>query len=55
MVCTGELWFRPFSRFKQEFWDTRQVPDGRYEVVVRAWDVKGNTAERGVWVLVLNR
>jgi hypothetical protein len=54
MVCRGELWFRPFSRFKQEFWDTRQVPDGSYEVVVRAWDVKGNMAERGVQVLVLN-
>jgi hypothetical protein len=55
MGCTGELWFRPFSRFKQEFWDTRQVPDGPYEVVVRAWDVKGNMAERGVRVFVLNR
>jgi hypothetical protein len=54
MVCTGELWFRPFSRFKQEFWDTRQVPDGRYEVVVRAWDVKGNMAKRSVLVFVLN-
>ena len=53
-VCTGELWFRPFSRFKQEFWDTRLVPNGRYEVVVRAWDVKGNMATRGVTVVVSN-
>jgi hypothetical protein len=53
-VCTGELWFRPFSRFKQEFWDTRQVPDGPYEVVVRAWDEKGTMAERGVRVVVGN-
>jgi hypothetical protein len=53
-VCTGELWFRPFSRFKQEFWDTREVPNGRYEVVVRAWDVRGNMSTRGVRVVVRN-
>jgi len=53
-VCTGDLWFRPFSRFKQEFWDTREVHNGRYEVVVRAWDLKGNMAKRGVRVVVRN-
>jgi hypothetical protein len=53
-VCTGELWFRPFSRFKQEFWDTREVPNGRYEVEVRAWDLKGNMAQKGVRVVVRN-
>jgi hypothetical protein len=53
-LCTGELWFRPFSRFKQEFWDTREVPNGSYEVVVRAWDLKGNMARRGVRVVVRN-
>jgi hypothetical protein len=53
-VCTGDLWFRPFSRFKEEFWDTREVHNGRYEVVVRAWDLKGNMARRGVGVVVRN-
>jgi len=53
-VCTGDLWFRPFSRFKEEFWDTREAHNGRYEVVVRAWDLKGNMAKRGVRVVVRN-
>ena len=55
IVCRGHLWFRPFSRVKQEFWDTRAVPNGRYELVVRAWDVKGNMATRGAGVVVRNR
>jgi hypothetical protein len=39
--CQGVYWFRIFSR---PYWDTRKLPNGRYRVAVRAWDVAGNRA-----------
>jgi hypothetical protein len=53
--CTGVYWFRPFSRFGQEFWDTRAVRDGRYRVTVRAFDLAGNVGSRSAVVVVANR
>jgi len=53
--CAGRYWFRPFSRFQQEFWDTRNVADGTYDVTVRAWDLKGNEGSATTRVVVANR
>ena len=40
---------------RAQTWDTRTVPDGVYEVTVRAWDLKGNGAARTAGVRVANR
>ncbi len=42
--CDGIYWFRLFPL---RFWDTTRLPDGRYRVVVRAWDVAGNLKRDG--------
>lgn len=54
-TCAGRYWFRPFSRFRQELWDTRKVADGAYLLTVRAWDVAGNEGMRSTRVVVRNR
>ena len=48
--CDGVYWFRLFPRF----WDTTRLPDGRYDVRVRAWDVAGNLADASVPVTIAN-
>ena len=53
--CAGVYWFRPFSRFHQEFWDTRRVANGRYRVAVFAFDLAGNVGSRSITVSVVNR
>ena len=52
--CAGTYWFRPFSRFSEEYWNTKGVPNGRYLVTVRAGDLKGNVGARSVVVTVKN-
>jgi murein DD-endopeptidase MepM/ murein hydrolase activator NlpD len=52
--CIGTYWFRPFSRFRQELWDTRKVANGQYEITVRAYDVEGNSGSKSVTVTVKN-
>lgn len=52
--CTGTSWFRPFSRFRHEYWDTRAVPNGDYLVAVRAFDLAGNAGSRTADVVVKN-
>jgi hypothetical protein len=52
--CAGAFWFRPFSRVRHEFWDTRKVRNGTYDVSVVAWDLKGHTASLTVPVVVAN-
>jgi hypothetical protein len=52
--CDGVTWLRPFSRFREEFWNTKRVPNGLYEVTVRTTDIAGNTAEKTVRVQVRN-
>jgi hypothetical protein len=37
--CDGIYWFRLFGR---PYWDTTRLPNGRYRLAVRAWDVTGN-------------
>lgn len=53
-LCSGSFWFRPFSRRREEFWDTRRVRSGDYVVTVVAWDLKGNTGSLSVPVSVAN-
>lgn len=53
-ACGGTYWFRPLSRFRQEFWDTRTVRNGDYRVTVRAWDLAGNVGSLTVPVRVKN-
>jgi hypothetical protein len=48
--CDGIYWFRAFPRY----WDTTHLPDGRYEVSVRAWDVARNLATASVAVTIAN-
>jgi hypothetical protein len=50
MRCDGVYWFRVFPRF----WDTTRLPDGRYDVRVRALDAAGNVATAGVTVTIAN-
>jgi hypothetical protein len=50
LSCDGVYWFRLFPRG----WDTTRLPDGRYEVRVRAWDVAGNLTRADVAVTLAN-
>lgn len=52
--CDGITRLRPFSRFRQEFWNTRAVANGTYEVTVRAYDIVGNTGSKTITVSVKN-
>ena len=52
--CSGTYWFRPFSRFRHEYWNTRTVPNGSYVVTVDAYDIAGNVGSRTVTVVVAN-
>jgi hypothetical protein len=52
--CAGTYWFRPFSRFRQEFWNTRTVTNGTYTITVTASDLKGNRTARSETVTVNN-
>jgi hypothetical protein len=52
--CDGVTWLRPFSRFRQEFWDTRMVSNGDYRITVRAEDIAGNAAAKAVVVTTKN-
>ncbi len=49
--CDGIYWFRLFPL---RFWDTTRLPDGRYRVVVRAWDVAGNLGSAEAEVTIAN-
>ena len=52
--CAGTYWFRPFSRFHEEYWNTRTVPNGRYQVTVNGYDLAGDRGARSVLVQVKN-
>jgi hypothetical protein len=51
MPCDGTYWFRVFPR---PYWDTRRLPDGRYRLGIRAWDVAGNRAVARTDVTIAN-
>ena len=52
--CDGVTWLRPFSRFREEFWDTRRVPNADYLVTVHAFDLGGNEGSKSSIVTVKN-
>ena len=54
-VCKRQHWYRPFSRQRVEYWNTRTTPDGAYIVTVTAWDIRGNSASSAIRVVVANR
>jgi hypothetical protein len=49
--CRGIYWFRLFPR---PYWDTTRLPNGRYRIRIRAWDVAGNMASAQTEVLIRN-
>jgi hypothetical protein len=49
--CDGVYWFRLFQR---PYWNTSRLRDGRYLLVVRAWDAAGNRARRDVPIAISN-
>src|SRR5919109_5223437 len=49
--CDGMYWFRLFPL---RYWDTTRLPDGRYRLRVRAWDIAGNSASAEVTVRIAN-
>lgn len=53
-VCDGTYWYRPLSRFREEYWDTRTVPNGTYTISVQAADYAKNVATRRLTVRVRN-
>jgi hypothetical protein len=53
-ACTGTYWFRPFSRFREEYWNTRTVPNGNYVMTVRAYGLDGRSGSMTATVTVKN-
>jgi hypothetical protein len=49
--CDGVYWFRLFPL---RYWDTTRLPDGRYRLEIRVWDVAGNMARADSAVTVAN-
>jgi hypothetical protein len=49
--CDGIYWFRLFPR---PYWDTTRLPNGKYRLRVRAWDVPGNTSKAETEVTIVN-
>jgi hypothetical protein len=52
--CAGAYWYRPFSRFGEEYWNTRAVTNGAYVVTVRANALDGLSGSRSATVTVKN-
>jgi hypothetical protein len=49
--CDGVYWFRLFQR---PYWNTRRLANGRYLLVVRAWDAAGNRTRKDVPIVIRN-
>jgi hypothetical protein len=49
--CDGVYWFRLFPR---PYWDTSRLPDGRYRLRIRAWDVSGRMSKADTIVTLRN-
>ena len=47
----GEYWFRLFQK---PYWNTTRLKNGRYLLVVRAWDAAGNRARRDIEIAIRN-
>ena len=53
-TCDGSYWYRPLSRFRDEYWNTRSVPNGNYVIKVSAGDYAGNIGYSSLLVTVKN-
>jgi hypothetical protein len=51
VACDGTYWFRLFPR---PYWDTTRLPNGRYRLRIRAWDVAGNATKADTEVTIAN-
>ena len=51
MRCDGIYWFRLFPK---PYWDTRSLPNGRYQLHILAWDIAGNESEAYSEVTISN-
>lgn len=51
VACDGTYWFRLFPR---PYWDTTRLPNGRYRLRIRAWDVAGNMSKADTRVVIGN-
>jgi hypothetical protein len=49
--CAGVYWFRLFQR---PYWNTTRLQNGRYQLVVRAWDAAGNRSRKDVEIRISN-
>ena len=49
--CDGIYWFRLFP---QPYWDTTRLPNGKYRLRIRAWDVLGNMSKAETEVTIDN-
>jgi hypothetical protein len=49
--CDSVYWFRLFPR---PYWNTSDLPNGRYLLVVRAWDAAGNRARKDIEIRIAN-
>jgi hypothetical protein len=49
--CDGIYWFRLFPR---PYWDTTRLPNGRYRLRIKAWDVADNPAKADTEVTIAN-
>jgi hypothetical protein len=49
--CDGVYWFRLFQR---PYWNTSRLRNGRYLLVVRAWDAAGNRTRSDVPITIAN-
>ena len=47
----GEYWFRLFQK---PYWNTTRLANGRYLLVVRAWDAAGNRARSDIEIAIRN-
>ena len=52
--CAGTYWFRPLSRFHEEYWNTRATRNGTYKMNVTAQDIAGNHTAKSILVVVKN-
>jgi hypothetical protein len=49
--CDGIYWFRLFPR---PYWDTTRLPNGKYRLRIRVWDVPGNMSKADTEVTIDN-
>ena len=52
--CAGSYSLRLFARPGGTYWNTRLARNGRYRLVVHAWDTRGNRATRAVTIAIRN-